>query len=252
MHRLPPFVALLLAVSCSLSAADTITAGWEPYAPYQFAGDDGPQGLDVDLLEAIANHAGITVQWLEAPWKRQLLMIENGTLDVAVSASFTEQREQYAHFSTPYRREEPVLFVPEGQVDNHEFATLDALLGASDFKLGVARGYVYSPDWEQRIAAGVTCQIIEATTEEHLVRILAAGRIDGALLDRFSGSHMINQLNAADQTDRHPLVASSVPIHVMASRLAVDDATLARLNAAITALEDDGTLPAIRARYDAP
>ena len=45
------------------------------------------------------------------------------------------------------------------------------------------------------MAGEVACRIAEATTEEHLVRILAAGRIQGASLDRFSGGHMVSELN---------------------------------------------------------
>ena len=38
--------------------------------PYQFAGDTSdntPQGLDVEFMNAIAAHAGMTVRWVEAP-----------------------------------------------------------------------------------------------------------------------------------------------------------------------------------------
>ena len=237
----------------SQTHGEEITCGWEHYAPYQFAGDTSdntPQGLDVELMNAIAAHAGMTVRWVEAPWKRQLLMVENGTLHVAVSASHTAQREEYAHFSRPYRSEEPMLFVRKGTAEQYSYQSIDDLLSDGDLSLGVARGYVYSPDWESRMAGEVACRIVEATTEEHLVRILAAGRIQGALLDRFSGGHMVSELNLTEAIERDNLIISSVPIHIMASRTSVDEATLARLNAAIEALNADGTVAEILARYE--
>lgn len=113
-------VATALAIvswGSSALAACELRFGWEPYVPYQFAGAGGEvTGADIVLMRELAAAIGCEVVFKELPWARQLLELENGAIDVVMSASRTPERAEYALFSMPYRRAEMAIFVRRGTV----------------------------------------------------------------------------------------------------------------------------------------
>lgn len=74
------------------------------YAPFEF---QGPQqqimGFEIELFEAIAREAGLTIQFLNTPWEGIFTQLLNGDRDVVVSAvTITEERKKTLAFSEPY------------------------------------------------------------------------------------------------------------------------------------------------------
>ena len=65
------------------------------YAPNEFLADDGKtvQGMDVDILDAVAARFGVKTEWQPAPFPTILLGVQSGKYDVAMS-SFTINAER--------------------------------------------------------------------------------------------------------------------------------------------------------------
>ena len=101
----------------ALSFADhgDLLVGWELWYPYQYHNKQGQLvGLDIDSFNAIAKHAGVKTHFIETPWKRHLHLVKHGRIDIAFGASYSEEREEYAYFTKPYRHEKVNLFVKKG------------------------------------------------------------------------------------------------------------------------------------------
>src|SRR5690625_4267996 len=60
---------------CSLSV------GWDPWEPYHFKPSGSKvRGLDVDLLESIAEHSDCKLEWEQGSWVSMLRLVESGEL----------------------------------------------------------------------------------------------------------------------------------------------------------------------------
>ncbi|OOE67489.1 hypothetical protein BZG25_00265 [Salinivibrio sp. ML198] len=81
--------ALALETSSLKACGDG--AGWPPYT---FEKGGQVQGYDVDVLDAIFGKEGVDVSVEMPPWKRCVLQTKAGNYDIALSASYSEERDK--------------------------------------------------------------------------------------------------------------------------------------------------------------
>lgn len=251
-RRLPwlTVVAAVLVLVCSggrVWASCELRVGWEPYLPYQFAGEDGrATGADLVLMRELATAIGCGVVFKELPWARQLLELENGALDVAMSASWTAERAAYAHFSIPYRRADMAIFVRRGTVSRYRLRALSEIPGIG-FRLGVILGYYYGPEFEElqqdpAFAASIDPAADYATN----IRKLLHARIDGLLVDDEVVMRAESQaLGVADRVERYPLQMPGDEFHLMFSRRSVAADVVAAVDRQLHAMKASGRILAI-------
>ena len=119
-----------------------MAAGFGIEAPYHFPNEQGKIiGIDADILRIVLADLGCALVYRERPWKRTLVQIKDGDLDVTLGASFKEERAKFAHYSVPYRGQPHVLF--EDKAPGSGAATLVAFL-KSGRSLGVVLGWHYT------------------------------------------------------------------------------------------------------------
>jgi polar amino acid transport system substrate-binding protein len=71
---------------------------------------------------------GVDLLLPEIAWDIHLAGLANGTRDIAAGATYSREREQYAYFSKPYRRETDVLIVLKGTSSKYSFNTPEQML----------------------------------------------------------------------------------------------------------------------------
>jgi polar amino acid transport system substrate-binding protein len=110
----------------------TLNGGWSAWPPFSYVetkhGIPQWHGLDVEMLNAVAKEAGYTIDADAVPWDQHLRDVETGARDIAVGASRTPQREEYAMFSAPFRYETMVLIVPRGKSGSLSAGTPEELV----------------------------------------------------------------------------------------------------------------------------
>ncbi len=89
------------------------------FPPFEYVEDSGNSdklvGFDVDLLAAISKKVGFTYQIQLLPFKRILIGLETGWLDIGISAiTVTEERSRVIDFSDSYCSVGLGIFVSEG------------------------------------------------------------------------------------------------------------------------------------------
>ncbi|WP_457419677.1 substrate-binding periplasmic protein [Roseateles sp. P5_E7] len=130
-----------LALPAGWAQADEkapLRIGWSDYPPFQFRNAAGqPQGLDVELLELMAQVCGERLQWSRRPWARQIPDIAQGELDLMSSATHTPERLAFGDFTQAYRNERVALL---GLVGDTQPPRRLADLKGRAVKVGMIRG----------------------------------------------------------------------------------------------------------------
>jgi polar amino acid transport system substrate-binding protein len=210
-------------------------------APYHFEDSEGKlTGLDVDILEAVLTAAGCTWRYTKMPLKRSLSALRAGLIDVAMGASITPEREGFAYFTHPYRRELVVMFIRKQNTISLP-TSLSRLTDLTDAKLRIGShlgswyGYEYARLFERN--AAFREQVLQSVDYENLYRALLAERVDVVIDDIFNGHALLARIGALEATDVHPYVVNDSVTHFMLSRKSVPGATVAIIDAAIEAFQ---------------
>lgn len=252
------FVLILGAQSSSALDEDCsqpLWLGWESAAPFLYLdARQQLQGLDYELVAAALQDAGCSVVYLryETPWKRQLLWVEEGYLDLLVGASKTPEREQYAWFSQPYRNESVTLFVRQGDTQKYRLNSLQDILHRPFGKLGIYRGSYYGEDFVRLMAIpAFRNKTFEVGANKQGLDMLLKGRLDGILLDSISGIEFLRQEGVlGKQVERYPMPAITTgDIHVMFSKRTTPAHLVERFNQGLAHLHANGTYADIMKKY---
>lgn len=245
-------IKLFSLILCFILPAQSkeFVVGWELWYPYQFHNNESKlTGVDVEIFNLIAKKADMTISYVELPWQRHLMYIQNGMVDIAFGASHTEERAKTAHFSLGYRKEKVNLFVKKGTKNDIKLNKLADLI-ASDYLIGVENGYYYGENYEKlKHSPEFMAQISSVLDIEQNVKMLLKGHINGFLADPFTMQSFIEKYQFKDQFEIHPLPIYQSDIYIMLSKktCAVED--LAKINQAITTLQNEGKLAEIIQRW---
>ena len=253
----------LALVSLPLSArADEgreLVSGWSAFPPYSYIetvqGIPHWQGLDVELLREIARRAGYSIDFTEIDWAQHVRAIETGERDLAPQATRTPDRETFAIFSVPYRRETMVLILRRGDSASLPAGTIAELIDAireTDLRLGIAPGVDYpSAEVSAFVTDPTNREQIVAIEERDLLESLIAGVIDGYFSDRVVAATLIEAAGATEITEEHPVMVDG-DLHLMFSRASVPAEVVADFNSAIESVHADGTYRRLNAKYAFP
>lgn len=239
-------LGVLLSEPLRAACVRPLTVGWEPWRPFMYMADNAQlTGLDVQLIKAVVARMGCTLTFVQLPFKRHLLELRAGRIDLATSVQWTAEREQFAYFSKPYRDAQVRLLLRAGQAEHWPLARLEDLRPQA-FRLGVTRGYFYGEQFARLSAEPGRVQIEDAISDEVNLKRLLAGRIDGLLADPLAVASLGP---AAGQVEQHPLVLHASVFHFIGSRRALSQELMQQLDAALLQLQASGELQAIVARY---
>ncbi len=108
------------------------------FPPFEYMGENGPEGSDIELAKAIADELGVTVEFQSANFDAIAMSIKGGKGDLGISGlSITEERKKSVDFSDPYINSVQYLILPEDSA----VVTVEDLAGLA---IGVGKGYTGS------------------------------------------------------------------------------------------------------------
>ncbi|MFT5840859.1 MAG: polar amino acid transport system substrate-binding protein [Flavobacteriales bacterium] len=245
------FISITMLFTCHVKAKD-ISVGWELWYPYQYHNENQQLvGLDIDSFNAIMKEAKLSFTTAEIPWKTHLHFLKTGKMDLAMGASWSKEREVFAYFSLPYRKETVKLFVKKGNAQNIKLRTLSDLVG-SQYILGVESGYYYGKKYEDLInTPSFNANISEVIDLEQNVTLLMKGHLDGFLVDPNTMHSFVKKYQMEKEFEPHSLEIYSADIYIMLSKKSSTVSTLNKINQAITVLTDNGELMGINSNWKA-
>jgi polar amino acid transport system substrate-binding protein len=249
-HLLSAIALLGVAAQAGACALRMALEQWPPYLYSQ--PNAGPSGLDWELAQAILKEAGCKLDLqAELPTARRQRQFEQGQLDLMLSASMTPERRRYARFSIAYRHETVGVFARAGmQRQFQHLSSFNALLRDKASLLAPKVGWYGASYARAQPTLAATGRLSTFINFSQGLRMLDAGRADLILGDTLALRHEAKQQGVA--IGALPLVALRAPVHLMLNKSSTTQADLDHINAAITRLEQQGVLAAIRGRYGEP
>ncbi|MCF3095937.1 amino acid ABC transporter substrate-binding protein [Aeromonas australiensis] len=232
-------------------AQESLSVGWENWQPYSYRDEQQQlRGLDVALLNAIFLRAGYQAKFSEMPWARVLHELEFGTVQLAMSANITPERQKYARFSHPYREEKTAIIIRRQDAERwHDITSLEQLINTPDFHIGVLKGFDYGNTFRQLMARPELQPRLHMRLRlDQLLKMLQGGRIQGFILDPQGLQGWQGKDEEPDQL--HTLLRIEVtPVHLMLSKESTTEAQLQRINQAIEQLKQSPDYQQILYRY---
>ncbi|OHY89495.1 ABC transporter substrate-binding protein [Aeromonas sobria] len=233
------------------TAQESLVVGWVNWQPFSYRNEQQQiSGLDVELLNAIFQRANYQAKFSEMPWARVLHELKFGTVQLAMSANITTERQQYARFSHPYREEETAIVIRRQDVERWRgITTLEQLINTPDFHIGVLKGFDYGNTFRQLMARPELQSRLQMRLRlEQLLKMLQGGRIQGFILD----PHGLQEWRHKDelQDGLHILLRIELtPVHLMLSKKSTTETQLQQINLAIEQLKQSPDYQQILDRY---
>jgi polar amino acid transport system substrate-binding protein len=145
---------LLSACSSPKASSDTITVVTDPtFAPFESMDDNGNMvGLDIDLMNKVAEDAGLTIKWENVPFDSIIAGLTECQYKVAIAAIYIrDDRKQTMTFTDPYMTAGLIVAVNKKDtsiksIDDLVGKTVAAQLGTSgEVKAQAIKNVTYKP-----------------------------------------------------------------------------------------------------------
>lgn len=254
---------LMLAVAATLQPAvgqetkRVLRNGWDPFVPFAYVETEQGfrrwTGLDVELLNAIAERAGYLIESEELPWAVHVRELFEGKKDIAAAATKTPEREPFVYFTEPYRQEAIALMVRRGTAALIPAPTdveLVKFFKESGFRIAVQDGIAF-PSAAIRAFIDDPAnrdQIVTIREHQQLVQNLVDGRVNGFLADRIAAATIVWMNHRQSFIEQHPLRIEG-DLRLMFSKATVSEQTVDDFNRAIESIKADGTFNRINQNY---
>ncbi len=213
-------ISLLVATTGQAECSRNLTLAYSTdYVPYQYTDPLGrPAGLDIDIAEMIVKRMGCQLSLINYPPKRAQKLLAEGVLDIMPAASITEQRQQFAHFSAPYRQEQIVMFAHRNQIKTIKHLSLNQAIDRG-LTITAGLGGWYGDQWtEAETRANDAGLLVLTNSTKGRIRMLLTHRIDLVIADRYVGYFHSTALGQRDQIAELSHHLNDDPVHFMLSR----------------------------------
>lgn len=238
----------LTALLCGLGFSLLSLAG-EPSPPLRFLGNaelapmvwshhGNTQGVAVDLVNAAAQHVGLSISIVGADWKTAQDELRDGKADALIQINQTPQRLEIYDFSAPLLKSNFHIF---RRIKDIQISGIDSLSGR---KVGVEAGGFPITFLQKYDQIGV----VVFPNWSNAFEKLSAGEIDAVFVDRWVGEYELYQHKFNNITLIDP------PVVTLESRIAVkkgNTALLAKINDGLRHIESDGTRQSILRKWEA-
>lgn len=245
---LPVLCSLLLASCSSADRLDRILetgvlrVGMDAsYPPFEYLDGEGNLvGLDVDLGRELAARLGVEARFVaNLSYDGLYDALTADQVDVVISALYVDPtRMADFAYSRSYFNAGEVLVVRAGTEGIADMADLSGRTLAVEWG---SEGDVVARQWARRLV-GLT--VLPCPTADEVLARVVSGEADAALVDHLSA--------LAGMGQGLPLEIVGDPVTDELYAVAVrrrDGALLRAVNGALTAMEEDGTLPRLRQRW---
>ncbi|KPQ30550.1 MAG: polar amino acid transport system substrate-binding protein [Marinobacter excellens HL-55] len=167
-----------------------VVVGVDHSPPYRILEPGRNSGLYLEIFQEIADRLGWKVHYREAPFRRVLLMMKRGEVDIMLGPVQTDVREEFMTFVAP-------AFPPERRLffymdERHRIDRYSDLQGKA---LGVLDGASYFSRFD------LDRELIKepAASYDNLMRMMEKSRVDVVIAPELVGLHIVNKMGVVVQ-----------------------------------------------------
>ena len=182
------------------------------------------------LLRLLTDEAGCQLEVIGSPWSRSLTLLQQGKIDLMLTMSYTDERNQFTDFLGVHYQEESVLVLHKDYVERVQQLSDIRLLPGT---IGVLKDAYYGAEFSRYQA--------EPTYQSHLqyansltqkLNMLKRKRVLGMIEDKTQFLEWSRTYPELAETYRLSLTLHRAPVYIVASRAALTDARRERLRQA--------------------
>lgn len=219
----------------------TVGVGGEFY-PFCFSENDEIQGFEIDVLTEVAKRAGYEVEFTVSDFTGLIGMLDAGQVDtVGYSVAITDERVEKYDFSDPYVYSNYNVVT----LKDSELKTIEDFVGK---KVGVVMGGMGEVKLNELCEAeNLDIEVVGYEGTAAMDEDVMLGRIDGRL------GPQIQTMANIEKNDLDLVVTDATVFFETAGypfpKDGAHDEMLADVNAALTAMREDGTLTEISMKW---
>ena len=151
-------------------------------------------GVDVELVTAAMKEVGVEIKFGMYPWSRCLSMLDSKELDAVIPMVYSKERDDKYSLGTSLRtRGNAIVLAKNVNKDVSSIKDLDGMT------IGLGQNYAITKDFDE--ATNFKKETVTTSGEmyETLLRKVAAGRNDGAVIDLSVMNPMIKKLKIENE-----------------------------------------------------
>jgi polar amino acid transport system substrate-binding protein len=242
-------IIICIIPSSSEASSKVLKSVWYPWDPYLRieANNENRKltGLDVEIVKAVLQNAGYDIDFEEGIWVQGLNGVKDGTKDILIGALKTKERQEFAYYPEPYRKETQVLYVPKGTSSKYHFKDVNEMLEmfkSIHFRLGVTEGYAYGSEVVNAYVKNPanSNNILKSDSDRALFELLMENKIDGFIVDRLVGATTAWRNGWQSMVEEYPLALYSADIHLIFSKKTTSLAMVEEFNRGLQELKGKG------------
>lgn len=216
------------------------------YAPFEYQDDKGQViGFSQEVMQAVADKAGIKVQFVNKPWEGIFETLNTGDSDiVSSSVTITEERKAQMDFSEPYFEATQMIAINDGKgADIKSFADLNNGKYLVSVQTGTTGDIV-----SQKLLGADSKQIKRFESMPLALKELLAGGVDVSVGDNGVVQNFVtNNPGAKLRTVVDPTFEKEH--YGFAVKKGRSDDLLSKINTGLAGIKSDGTYDKIYAKW---
>lgn len=243
-------VAACLAGSAMAASCGPYTVAMYEHGALYYRSGEQWTGIDKDIVDELARRTGCELRMTRDSRIRIWTMLKEGTLDMTMSGISTPEREGFARF-TPYLQSRNMLLV-RNEAARHG-STLEQFAAQPELKVAVIKGFKHGATydaWLERLRK--QGRVYDTPDYATLLRLFQFGRVHAI----FQLSSNVDLLNRDTQLHGKFRVLDLVPRENVQGSLVISrliaDTSATRLELALRAMREDGTIKIIMERHTSP
>jgi ABC-type amino acid transport substrate-binding protein len=239
-------IAVLLSGWLQGTTSQTIHVGATEWPPFLVYSQGQTNGILVDILQEVSVRTGYPMVYHQLPQRRVYEYFEQGivTLEPGSNPAWRREHAAISCYSVPYYRVTTVILAKKGR--------LIRASGPPDFQgvtLGGDLGFAgYGEGFDEAFASGAIRREDVTTGARGNILKLVDDRVQGVLVDRLVGQYTLSQLGL-DHNDFEEVYQFNTEEYLFFRFHKAQEALLPRVNAALLAMQADGTIQQIVAAY---
>lgn len=230
----------LLACTQKSGEKELIVGTDAAYAPFEIQkADKSVEGFDIEVISAVAHHAGFKIKVINTPWEGLFTQLDSGDRDILISAiTINDERKKVMDFSTPYFEAVQLIAVPKNSKAT-QFQDLKKL------KIGVQTGTT-GDEIASKLLGKTSDQIKRFEGTPLALQELGNGGVDAVIADNGVINNFLKNNPGNFKTIADPNFTKE--FYGIAVRKGRTD-LLTKINSSLAALKQDGTLDQIYNKY---
>ncbi|GLX78070.1 hypothetical protein tinsulaeT_14100 [Thalassotalea insulae] len=165
------FIFVNISWATSVFSNDKLVVALSSFEPWTIINEQQISGIDIELLERLAQMQKLTLDYYSCPWARCLQLLKEGKIDIVSSIFYSDERAEYlSYFNQPYVHGNYQVFY----LNKASNFGINSFSDLNNLEIGVRRDISYFPKFDQNQQLNKK----QVTYDHQLVNMLLNQRID--------------------------------------------------------------------------